>query len=210
MGHTLRLTGLVVGDDPAAWTAMGMPVVGDRATVDGVTIRLVGADGPRGVLGWELDPPVDHALDGLAAADATGHPADADGVPTGRRDAVVALDHVVVATPDVERTTAAVNALGIEPRRTVDAARGDDGVRYRFWSLGTCLLELIGPTEPAGDGPATFGGLAFTAPDLRAFGDVASHPRPAIQPGREIVTVRTRELDVSVPVAILSPRLSSR
>lgn len=205
-----RLTGLVVGDDPVAWRDLGFPVVGDRLTVGGVTIRLVGSDGARGVHGWQLDPPIDHDIDGLAPAEATG-PAElaADQPTSGRGYAVVALDHVVVATPDLERTTAALTAVGLSHRRTVDAPHGDTGVRYRFVLLGTCVLELVGPAEPAGTAPAIFGGLAFTAPDLDVFQEVTGPPRDAVQPGRRIVTLRTEEHDVSVPIAVLSPRPTS-
>lgn len=218
-----RLTGLVVGDEPAAWRALGLPVVGDRCTVGGVTVRLAGAEGARGILGWELEPPpgggggadASGEVDGLPSASATGdvpasERADAsDDGPSGRGYAVAAVDHVVVATPDVERTTAALGAIGLSPRRTVDAARGDAGVRYRFFLLGTCLLEVIGPVEPDGDGPARFAGLAFTAPDLDVFDTASGPPRDAVQPGRRIVTLRTRDHDVSVPIAVMTPRPAS-
>jgi hypothetical protein len=205
-----RLTGLVVGDDAAAWRDLGLPVVGDRLTVGGVTLRLAGSDGARGVLGWQLDPPVRDVVDGLSPADAIG-PTDvpADRTTNGSGDAVVALDHLVVATPDVDRTTAALAAVGLTHRRTVDAPHGDIGVRYRFLLLGTCVLELVGPAEPAGTAPAIFGGLAFTAPDLDVFTEVTGPPRAAIQPGRRIVTLRTEQHDVSVPIAILTPRPAS-
>jgi hypothetical protein len=207
-----HLVGLVVGDDPAGWGALGLPVTGDRCTVGGVTIRLIGSDGPRGILGWQLDPAVDGEVHGLAEVDATGadDPADraraGDDPATGRGYAVSAVDHLVVSTPDVERTTAALGRVGLAPRRTVDAARGDAGVRYRFFLLGTCVLEVIGPTEPDGDGPARFVGLAFTAPDLDAVEHTTGPPRDAVQPGRRIVTLRTGAHDVSVPLAVLSPR----
>jgi hypothetical protein len=180
--------------------------VGDRLTVGGVTVHLVGADGPRGILGWELAPPLDAEVDGLPiAADVTADTTTA-AAATGHGPAVAAVDHLVVATPDIERTTGAFTAALGDPRRTVDAARGDQGVRYRFWLLGTCVLEAIGPVEPSGDGPARFAGLAFTAPDLGVFGDVTGTPRPAVQTGRTIATFRTREHDVSVPLAVLTPR----
>jgi hypothetical protein len=207
---TRTLTGLVVGDDPAAWAALGLPVAGDRCTVGGVAIHLVGSDGPRGLLGWELDPPLDAEVDGLP--NATGGAADSDAATatasTGRGYAVAAVDHLVVATPDLERTTSALTAVLGGARRTVDAARGDAGTRYRFWVLGTCVLEVIGPVSASasGDDPARFVGLAFTAPDLEVFADVSSDPRPAVQPGRTIATFRTREHDVSVPLAVLTPR----
>ena len=38
-----RLVGLTVGDDPAAWRALGFDVADDRVTVGGVTLHLVGA-----------------------------------------------------------------------------------------------------------------------------------------------------------------------
>jgi hypothetical protein len=205
---TRTLTGLVVGDDPASWSALGLPVAGGRCTVGGVTIHLVGDDGPRGILGWELDPPLDAEVDGLS--NATGGVAVSDAATatasTGRGYAFAAVDHLVVATPDVERTTAALTAVLGEPRRTVDAARGDTGTRYRFWLLGTCVLEVIGPFDPAGDDPARFVGLAFTAPDLGVFAEVTGDPRRAVQPGRTIATFRTRDHDVSVPLAALTPR----
>lgn len=215
-----RLSGLVVGDEPDAWRALGLPVVGDRCTVGGVTIRLAGAAGDRGILGWELDPPVGGGaagdpggeVDGLRAADATGalpvseRARDRDDGPSGRGYAVAAVDHLVVASPDVERTTAALERVGLTARRTVDAARGDVGVRYRFFLLGTCLLELIGPIEPDGEGPARFVGLAFTAPDLDVFDTASGPPRDAVQPGRRIITLRTRDHEVSVPIAVMTPR----
>lgn len=204
-----QLTGLLVGDDPAAWRALGLPVTGDRMTVGGVTIRLAGSDGPRGVLGLQLDPPLTADVDGLGPADAGGPPSSSAVGEAGTGASVVAVDHLVVATPDLQRTTAALGAIGLTPRRTVDAIRGDEGVRYRFFLLGTCVLELIGPTEPAGNEPAIVGGLALTAADLEAFTEVTAPPRPAVQPGRRIVTLRTEDHGVSVPIAVLSPRPST-
>lgn len=206
MSDAPRLTGLVVGDDPSAWRAIGFPVADDRLTVGGVTIRFAGSEGPRGILGWQLDPAVAGPVDGLASVEANPSTPTTAAPPTGRGYAVAALDHLVVATPDLERTTAALAGIGLRPRRTVDGVRGDTDVRYRFVLLGTCVLELIAPVAPAGTAPAHFGGLAFTAPDLDAFTEVTGPPRPAVQPGRHIVTVRTRDHDVSVPVAVLSPR----
>jgi hypothetical protein len=205
---TRTLTGLVVGDAPGSWAALGLPVVGDRCTVGGVTIHLVGDGGPRGILGWEFDPPLDAEVDGLPNATdvAGGTDLATRAASTGRGYAVVAVDHLVVATPDVERTTEALTAVLGDPRRTVDAARGDVGTRYRFWLLGTCVLELIGPVDPSGDGPAHPVGLAFTAPDLGVFAEVAGDPRPAVQPDRTIATLRTRDHHVSVPLAVLTPR----
>lgn len=201
-----RLVGLVVGDRPDAWRAIGFDVDGDRVTVGGVTVELVGDDGDRGILGWSLAPAVDGDVDGLAHR----HPAH----PVGEREhpnGVTAVDHVVVGTPHVARTLEALAGVDLEPRRVDDGLRGGDRA-YAFFLLGTCVLEVIGPREhdPARTpGPAAFVGLAFVAPDLdavAALDGVAGEVRDAIQPGRRIVTLRTSEHGVSAPVAILTPR----
>lgn len=204
-GRRPRLVGLTIGDDPAAWSALGFTVKDDRFTVGGVTIHLVGAGEGRGILAWSLQPPVAEA-DGLAHREAP------DPVAAAAHDnGVTGIDHVVAATPYVDRTTDALAAGGITPRRSVDGLRGGEST-YRFFVLDTCVLELIGPTrhDPSRTPrPAAFAGLAFVAPDLdtiTALPGIAGTPRDAMQPGRRIVTMRTAEHDVSVPLAVLTPR----
>ena len=201
-----RLVGLTVGDRPDAWRALGFAVEDDRFTVGGVTVRLVGDAGARGLLAWSLDPSLDHDVDGLAHGCAPD-PVEERAHPNG----VTGLDHVVVGTPHVARTLAALGEEGLEPRRTVDGLRGGDRV-YAFLVLGTCVLEVIGPREHDPDrtpGPAAFAGVAFVAPELdtvASLDGVAGQAREAIQPGRRIVTLRTGDHGVSVPVALLTPR----
>jgi hypothetical protein len=211
MDATVRLIGLEVGDEPAAWRAAGFAVGDDgRLVLDGVVILLRGASGPRGVLGWALQPASDDDLDGLPARPAP--PTGDDRVPDHPNGATV-IDHVVVTSDDVERTTPALSEAGIVPRRSVVGARGDgdDDLVYRFFLLGTCVLELVGParrgepdtTSRAG---ARFAGLALTTTAIDELGEVAGTPRAAVQPGRRIATLRTRERDISVPIAMLTPR----
>jgi hypothetical protein len=151
----------------------------------------------------------DGVLDGLpttVAADAGPNAASATGDhgPGGHPNGVTHIDHVVVLTPDLDRTTAAIGVLGIEARRTREAGPGR---LQRFFRLGEAILELVGPTEPRGDGPARFYGLAFTVADIDATADHLagriSSPRPAVQPGRRLATLRAGD-DVSVPVAFMS------
>jgi hypothetical protein len=217
-----RLIGLVVGDDPAVWTAAGFSVEDDHVDVGGVRVGLAGRAGGTGIRSWSFEPAWSQPIDGLA----TVHdPASGTwgAAPAAHPNGVTVLDHVVVATPDVERTTGALAAAGIEPLRTILGARGETDVLYRFFLLGTGVLELIGPAaaasmadhpaaSPAGsptvstaDEPARFVGLAFTTTTIDELGDIAGGPRPAIQPGRRIATLR-REIGVSVPVAFLTPR----
>ena len=198
MTLTVILRGLLVSGEATAWEALGFDVVGERFAAGEVTVRLAGRDTGSGVLGWELAPPVAD-MDGLAGV-AVGPAA-----PASHDNGVTGVDHVVVGTPDVERTTAALAAIGLEPRRTIEGARGDTGTIYRFFLLGTALLELIGPAVPTDEGPARFAGVAFVAPTLDGLPAGFSAPRPAIQPGRRIATA-TREAGLGVPVAVMTPR----
>jgi hypothetical protein len=143
----------------------------------------------------------DGAIDGLAvhASDAA---ADSGTHPLG----AIAVDHVVARTPDLERTLGALQDAGLDLRRVRDA--GPDA-RQGFFNLGTAILEVAGPREPAGDGPASFWGLVLVVEDLDAavqrLGDLAGTPRDAVQPGRRIATVR-REAGLGTAVALMTPR----
>jgi hypothetical protein len=210
------LTTVTIGDRPGAWAAAGFTVDGDRCAVGSVTLELVGPAGGRGLLGWTLadpahdgegdGPPGTPALDGLPTTmgpvpSPAGAPAHANGA--------VSLDHVVVLSPDVDRTTDALAAAGIDLRRVRPVGSQPARVQH-FFRLGETILELVGPARPDGDGPARFWGLAFTVADLdataAALGPAVSAPRPAVQPGRRIATLRHRDLGISVPVALLSRR----
>ncbi|HET6949253.1 MAG TPA: VOC family protein [Acidimicrobiales bacterium] len=204
------LVEITVGDAPVDWTSIGF-TLGDDDTccVGGVRLRLAGAGGDRGIVGWALTDLDDDAggsfpadVDGLPTA--TGAP-PAPGTPVSHPNRAVGLDHLVVMTPDLDRTTAALAALGAGARRTREAGRGR---LQRFFRLGPTILELVGPAEPSGSGPAAFWGLAFTVDDIDATaGHLAgrvSDPKAAVQPGRRIATLRAGD-EVSVPVAFMSP-----
>jgi hypothetical protein len=90
--------------------------------------------------------------------------------------------------------------------------------RQAFFRLGSTILEVV--QEPpevterhGGDRPAFFWGLAFTAPDLgrtvEFLGDRVSEIRDAVQPGRQIATLR-RSAGLSVPVALITPPTGER
>lgn len=204
---------IVVGDEPAAWRSAGFDVDGEGAcAVGGVRLRLVGGDDDRGrgLLGWTLDGVVAHGpdIDGLPTATASpagGAAPPAPGAPGRHANGAVGIDHVVVLTPDLDRTTAALEAAGVAARRTREAGRGR---LQRFFRLGEVVVELVGPAEPAGEGPARFWGLAFTVADIDAaaaeLGDRVSTPKAAVQPGRRIATLRGEPIGVSVPVAFMS------
>ncbi len=205
-----ELDELVVGDLPETWAAAGFTVDDDgTCRVGTVRIRLVGRDAGKRIMGWTLRGlPAGFGtdLDGLPT-EATERPAC---TPAEHPNGVTEIDHVVVVTPDVERTVAAAEAAGIEARRTRRVGTdqyGFDGIQT-FFRLGEPIFELIGPLEPAGEGPAGWFGLAYTVADLDAlvdrFGPSLGRVKDAVQPGRRIATLRHKELGLSVPTAFMS------
>jgi len=199
---------LIIGDEPDVWAAAGFTVDPDGVCrVGSVRLRLAGrAEGKR-IYAWtvrDMTVPRDGGIDGLPTF--VVHTPLAE--PAKHDNGVLYLDHVVLATPDLARTTAALEACGLEPRRTRDSDTYGAPMRQVFFRMGEVILEVIGAPEAAGDGPAGFFGLAYTVDDLDAtkafFGDAVGTPKPAVQPGRRIATLRHKELGLSVATAFMS------
>lgn len=196
----------MVGDDPACWAAAGFSVDGEDCRVANTVVSLVGPERGRGIVGAELDDIEDH-IDGMPFGAADHHAAPDP--PRIHANGVVAFDHLVAMSPDMDRTTAALTAAGLEHRRTRTFEVGGRTRRQAFFWMGDVILELVGDDAAHDDGPARLWGLAFTCGDLQAaarrLGDGIGEVTPAVQPGREIATVRTKALDISVPIALMSP-----
>jgi hypothetical protein len=203
---------LTVADTPEAWRACGFEVDGDVCEVGETRIRLVGNEAGEGLVGWSLREVEATDLDGLPTTRSDRPPpGDAPPHPNG----VVALDHVVAITPDLERTVAALEAAGLDLRRIREEPTPAGAPRQAFFRLGGPILEVVQEPpeaiERAGgstDRPAFFWGLAFVAPDLDAtvasLGDRAGEARDAVQPGCRIATLR-RSAGLAVPVALITP-----
>jgi hypothetical protein len=137
---------LLIADDSGTWRAAGFDVDGDLCEVGSVRLRLEAPGGGRGIVAWSVRGARSLELDGLATT-ASGEPLAAGGThPNG----VVSIDHVVVISPRLDRTAAA--------------------------------LERTAAT----------------------LGDLLGEPRPAVQPGRRIATLR-REAGLGPAVAFMTP-----
>jgi hypothetical protein len=184
-----ELVALDVAADPDAWRALGFTIDEDGAcAIDGVAIR-VGAAG-RKISGWAVaGVPGGVEVDGLRAV-----PAPPPAHPASHANGTVALDHLVVMSPDPDRTIKALAVHGIEPRRQRRTDQYGPPFTQTFFRLGRPILELIGPAAPAGTEPARFYGAAFTVEDLDAtaalLGDHLGRVKDAVQPGRRIATLR--------------------
>ena len=189
---------LTIGSDPAPWAEAGFAAAGGDIAV-GET-RLAFADG-EGVLGWRLDG-VDDEIDGLPVAPAVDVVAPAGPHPNG----VTRIDHLVVFTPDLERTTGALEAIDVERRRVREVQADGSPLRQGFFRLGEVILEVVEHANVEA-GPARFWGITFAVRNLDAcaelLGDRLGSIRDAVQPGRRIATVRSCA-DLGLPVALIS------
>lgn len=201
------ITEITVADEPEAWARAGFSVEGGVAQVGAVAIRLVGRNEGKRIRSWAWSGlPGAGPIDGLATgtAEASGSP------PAAHANGATIVDHVVLITPDVDRTVGAFTDRGLEVRRVRHTDQYGPAFRQVFFRGGEALVELIGPDEatPGDDRPAHFYGLAFTVADLEAcaaqLGEHVGRIKDAVQPGRRIATLRHEPLDISVPIAFMS------
>ena len=190
---------LTIGADPSRWAEAGFSVNGDTMTAGAVAVGFGPGDG---ITGWRLDSREAGEIDGLPLAAS----AEVTGAPGSHPNGVTHIDHLVVFTPDLERTTKALEAIGIERRRVREVETDDGPLRQGFFRLGEVILEVVAHPK-VDDGPATFWGITFSVGDLDAcaelLGDRLGSIRDAVQPGRRIATVR-RVAGLGLPVALIS------
>ena len=202
---------ILVGDPREAWEAAGFSVDDDgTCRIGAVRVRLMGRDGGKRILGWSLRgapsaPLADGQLDGLPTTESATAPAE----PAAHANGATYIDHVVLLSPDMERTTAALGRLGIEPRGERVTESYGAPMRQVFFRLGEVILELVGQPGAAGEGAPGFFGLAITVADLDAaatlLGEHLGAVKDAVQDGRQIATLRHRDLGMSVATALMSP-----
>jgi hypothetical protein len=182
---------------PAAdWAGAGFTIDEDGSCRVGATVLRLGRES-----GWALrDADGDGPVEGIPT-ERVDWPA-----PAGAEHAngALSVDHVVVVTPDVDRTFAALQATAMTLRR--ERTTGER--RYGFFRHGECIVEVVGPAEPdAAGGDAALWGLTITVADLDAtaalLGDRLGTIRDAVQPGRRIATVRSGA-GLGVPLAFMS------
>ena len=199
---------LVIADEPDAWSALGFAVDGDTAEVGSVRLRFVGRGERRGIVRWFVRGARSLELDGLDTHPSERPPAAGAEHPNG----VVAIDHVVVLTPDLDRTAGVLRGAGFDFRRMREGPTPGGSVRQAFFRMGEVILELV--LAPAGtsvaadpDGPARLWGISFLVPDMErpaaALGELLGVPRDAVQPGRLIATLR-RDAGLGPAVAFMT------
>lgn len=201
---------LIVAGEPEPWMRLGFAVEDGLAQVGTVRLRFAGRGGRRGLVAWSLRGVSTTELDGLATTRSTAAPAAPGRHPNG----TVRIDHVVVLTPDTERTFGALEAAGLRLRRVRDAGTPKRPVQQGFFRLGEVILEVVGGAPEAdANGPAAFWGVVFVTEDIEGLaeklGEQLGSVKDAVQPGRRIATVRS-SAGLGLPVAFITPEGARR
>jgi hypothetical protein len=209
MGRQPTVDELLIADEPDVWRAAGFAVDEDLCEVGGVRLRLEGAGRGRGIVAWSVRDAGSLELDGLPTTASAEPPAAGERHPNG----VVSIDHLVVITPDLDRTTATLRDAGLDLRRLREGPTPGGSPRQAFFRMGELILELV--AAPPGtkiaadpDGPARLWGISFLVEELdhtaAALGELLGEPREAVQPGRRIATL-SREAGLGPAIAFMTP-----
>ena len=210
---------LTIADDPARWDALGFDIKDASTQIGTVRLRFTApAASPEqpGIVAWSLRDVLSDALspegelDGLPTTISESEPPEP---APAHANGVVAIDHVVAASPELDRSVAAMQAAGLDLRRIREQPTPAGAPRQAFFRLGHEILELI--QEPAevveraggSEHPVRFWGLAVLVEDIdvtaQRLGPHVSEVRTAVQPGRRIASVR-RSAGLAVPLALMS------
>ena len=202
-----RIGELVIGGSRANWAQVGINFSHEGVFAIGEVLLRIDEALPPGMHSWALSN-IDSTVVSIDGISTTGNVAndriehiDAQGfalTPLG-------IDHVVVNTPDLERTSLALHeATGAELKRIRDAG---NGVRQGFHRLGDVIIEIVSaPSMPPGN--ASLWGFVLNVADAHEVAaylgpDVLSPPKPAVQKNRLIATFRGA-VGLGVPVALMS------
>lgn len=202
-----RLVALHVGGALSPWQAIGLTF--DALTCPLADVDLIVSGETLGLHSWTIDVGCDESIeiDGIRTHLVSGTSASRTTSPIASQR-VIGLDHVVVNTDNIDRTTSAITAaLGVEVRRERQLG---NGVVQRFHKLDNTIIEVVsGPhvTEPG----ASLWGMVASVDDLFGLADglgedITSPPKKATQPGRYISTVRG-SVGLGVPFALMTPHV---
>jgi hypothetical protein len=185
---------LFIAAAPETWEAAGFEVRDGVVEVGSVRLRLEGNGDRRGITRWSVRDAGSLELDGLDTRASGAPPAAGDPHPNG----TVSVDHIVVISPDLDRTSDVLRGAGFDLRRVREGETPGGSHRQAFFRMGEVILEVVEAPEGSKlaadrDGPARLWGIAFLVEDLAepaaVLGDSLSEPRDAVQPGRRIASV---------------------
>jgi hypothetical protein len=202
-----RIGELVIGGSRANWALVGINFSHSGVFAIGDIALRIDETLPPGMHSWALsniDSTI-RSIDGISTTGNVGKDLIERSVAQWFVLTPLGIDHIVVNTPDLERTSNALHqATGAELKRIRDAG---NGVRQGFHRLGEVIIEIVSaPSMPAGE--ASLWGFVLNVADVNEVSaylgpDVLSPPKPAVQKNRLIATFRGA-VGLGVPVALMS------
>ena len=235
LAHPLQLELLRLGDTAAAWSAAGFFVSAEATVTLGQTIIQCTGQGEP-FQGWQIQgcqiqgsqiqgsqiqgsgsSISEHSsIDGLRLLAASDQGPRLNSVASQPHpNGITSIDHIVVSTGDSQRSIAAFESAGFEVRGSRSTSSYGSPMRQTFFWAGDVIVELMGPDlgEATSESPAQIFGLALVAADLdstaAALGELLGTPKAAVQTGRQIARLRTNSVGIGLPIAVMSPHLSS-
>jgi hypothetical protein len=203
---TRRLAAIRVGGaDPTRWQAAGFAL--DDAGRVAFTNGAIEFGGEEGVVELVLEAD-DRSREMPSNLEGIPLVVGPMSLPADHPNGAYELDHLVVMTDSLERTSDAVTAtLGLDRRRI----RETDSVRqafHRFPGQGGsrgCILEVV---ESSHVGATGVFGVVANVVDLDAtvalLGDLVGAAKDAVQPGRRVATIRSAA-ELGFALALMTP-----
>lgn len=225
-----HLAGIRLPDPAADWQALGFHVEQGLIHFGSVLVR-VGASEPEAAWTVQRSKPADLQNAQPGSQSAAPAPLDIDGIaiatpaieftreaqcttatpPTPHPNGISTIDHVVVMTPDLDRTLHSLDSHGLTVERIREAEIMGQPVRQAFVWLGEVIAEFVGPQipKPHEVAPSKIWGLALVAEDfdatLATLRERCGRPRPAVQKGRRIATIKPPTSQFRTALAVMSP-----
>ncbi len=206
------VVGLTVASLVEPWQGIGLRIVDGESWIGGIRLRFDAPSthdgGITSITGWQLGgcPTAAESIDGLATTHEDETWVDRVPEPAAWHNdlGATAFDHLVVMTSSLERTCQAIASATGEPLKRIREA---GPIRQGFHRLGPMIVEVVESTQVTND-TASFWGFVLIVDDLhdvagRLGPDVISLPKPAVQPGRFIASIRPG-VGLGLPLALMT------
>ena len=218
----IELVALTVADISDTWVALGFALHDNHTTVGRTRHDFVGTEAGKGIVAWTLqgDGLVGvTSIEGLPTTVVTGVNTQPPKAPVEHANGITSIDHLVLMTPDVERTVSTLEGLGLACRRRRQGQAYGKPMSQAFFWLGDpdggdadkVVLEVVGSPDvdpQAAQQPARFFGIAYTVANLDAtgafLGELMKAPVDAVQTGRQIATISSKA-GATVAIALMTP-----
>jgi hypothetical protein len=227
MGTTLRNLAnifpnrLVIGVNKIeSWMSLGFNVTPSGLIHLG-EMTLVLQEGQRSsIMGWDFanlpesvlslcDVPIIRSLD----TETTKEEGRKDHAFSSHKNGVVGIDHIVLRTSNGEFVKSELQSVGIPLKREMwDDAKG---MTYMFYRPSNTIIEVLASSNTHDAGmTSSLWGITFTCLDIDKththLSESTKKPWSAKQLGRRITTLDGARHDISIPIAFISPHVSSK